>query len=145
MASLWPRPNLVAAAAASPASDGLLQLLRAEGFEREGDKVYLAPEVLQGCYGKAADIFSLGMTMLETASNIVVPGECVTSIETVRKHLTDCVPHLPFFTFGIAYSSFIHSPGPVWPFRLTRNPRHSASLNVLSSHDLPRHHHLYAT
>lgn len=106
MASLWPRPNLVAAAAASPAPDGLLQLLRAEGFEREGDKVYLAPEVLQGCYGKAADIFrfvvpvssrwfadsltkrvvrlnSLGMTMLETASNIVVPGECVTSIETV--------------------------------------------------------------
>lgn len=57
MASLWPRPNLVAAAAASPAPHGLLQLLRAEGFEREGDKVYLAPEVLQGYYGKAADIF----------------------------------------------------------------------------------------
>lgn len=27
------------------------------GFEREGDKVYLAREVLQGTYGKAADIF----------------------------------------------------------------------------------------
>ena len=26
-------------------------------FEREGDKLYLAPEVLQGRYGKAADVF----------------------------------------------------------------------------------------
>lgn len=26
-------------------------------FEREGDKLYLAPEVLQGRYGKAADMF----------------------------------------------------------------------------------------
>jgi len=27
------------------------------GFEREGDRMYLAAEVLQGVYGKAADIF----------------------------------------------------------------------------------------
>ncbi|KAJ7647180.1 hypothetical protein FB45DRAFT_892646 [Roridomyces roridus] len=45
------------------------------GFEREGDKVYLAPEVLQGRYGKAADVFSFGMTMLETASNIILPDQ----------------------------------------------------------------------
>lgn len=64
-------------------------------FEREGDKQYLAPEVLQGRYGKAADMFrfvfcftyspdivpeltescSFGITVLETASNVVVPGE----------------------------------------------------------------------
>ncbi|KAF7983292.1 hypothetical protein HWV62_22953 [Athelia sp. TMB] len=56
MASLWPRPG-------------------AGAFEREGDKVYLAPEILQGRYGKEADIFSLGITMLETASNIVVPDQ----------------------------------------------------------------------
>ncbi|KAG1746228.1 hypothetical protein EDB19DRAFT_1691351 [Suillus lakei] len=37
MASVWPRPG--------------------GAFEREGDKVYLAREVLQGTYGKAADIF----------------------------------------------------------------------------------------
>lgn len=55
MASVWPRPG--------------------GAFEREGDKVYLAREVLQGTYGKAADIFSLGMTMLETAANIVVPDQ----------------------------------------------------------------------
>jgi len=58
MASLWPRPRV----------DG-------GAFEREGDKLYLAPEILQGEYGKAADIFSFGVTMLETASNIVVPDQ----------------------------------------------------------------------
>ncbi|OAX44090.1 hypothetical protein K503DRAFT_861674 [Rhizopogon vinicolor AM-OR11-026] len=55
MASVWPRPG--------------------GAFEREGDKLYLARELLQGKYGKAADIFSLGMTMLETATNIVVPDQ----------------------------------------------------------------------
>ena len=38
MASVWPR-------------------LTGGGFEREGDKQYMAAEVLQGRYGKAADIF----------------------------------------------------------------------------------------
>ncbi|KAF8488407.1 kinase-like domain-containing protein [Gautieria morchelliformis] len=55
MASLWPRHG----------GD--------DSFEREGDREYMAPEVLQGHYGKAADIFSFGMIMLETAANIVVP------------------------------------------------------------------------
>lgn len=40
MASAWPR-------------------LAGEGFEREGDKEYMAPEVLQGKYSKAVDIFGL--------------------------------------------------------------------------------------
>jgi len=72
MASLWPRPVLT-----SPSAGGQEASLRAArtAFEREGDKLYLAPEVLQGRYGKAADMFSFGITILETASNIVVPGE----------------------------------------------------------------------
>ncbi|KAH9023130.1 hypothetical protein EDB84DRAFT_1441050 [Lactarius hengduanensis] len=71
MASLWPRPVLMSPAGGPEAS---LRTVRT-AFEREGDKLYLAPEVLQGQYGKAADMFSFGITMLETASNIVVPGE----------------------------------------------------------------------
>ncbi|TFY52403.1 hypothetical protein EVJ58_g10038 [Rhodofomes roseus] len=63
MASVWPRPP--------PPSDTIVS----NAFEREGDKLYLAPEVLQGRYGKAADVFSLGMTILEAATNIVVPGQ----------------------------------------------------------------------
>lgn len=46
MASVWPR------------SAG-------EGFEREGDKEYMAPEVLQGRYSKAADIFGLAVFLLD--------------------------------------------------------------------------------
>jgi mitosis inhibitor protein kinase SWE1 len=43
MASFWPRPKSTSNEDCS--------------FEREGDKLYLAPEVLQGRYGKAADVF----------------------------------------------------------------------------------------
>ncbi|KAJ7268841.1 kinase-like domain-containing protein, partial [Mycena haematopus] len=68
MASIWPRTRT------TTASDQL-EVESVVGFEREGDKVYLAPEVLQGRYGKAADVFSFGMTMLETASNMVVPDQ----------------------------------------------------------------------
>ena len=70
MASVWPRPI-------PPGETHLIPGAKPIGFEREGDKLYLAPEVLQGRYGKAADVFSLGMTMLETASNIVVPDQYV--------------------------------------------------------------------
>lgn len=47
MASIWPRPVPKDAANTS----------ERPSFEREGDKLYLAPEVLQGRYSKAADIF----------------------------------------------------------------------------------------
>ncbi|KAG6918544.1 hypothetical protein DXG01_013634 [Tephrocybe rancida] len=73
MATLWPRPSQ------SDTGSG------SEGFEREGDKLYLAPEVLQGHYSKAADVFSMnvvlmtflsfGMIVLETATNIMVPDQ----------------------------------------------------------------------
>lgn len=64
MASLWPRKPVIRE------DDG-----EATSFEREGDKLYLAPEVLQGVYSSAADVFSFGMTILETATNIVVPDQ----------------------------------------------------------------------
>jgi len=47
MASKWPRPK--------PKPVELE--VDATSFEREGDKLYLAPEILQGRYGKAADVF----------------------------------------------------------------------------------------
>ncbi|TSL75256.1 Membrane-associated tyrosine- and threonine-specific cdc2-inhibitory kinase [Bagarius yarrelli] len=40
---------------------------------QEGDPRYMAPELLRGEYGTAADIFSLGVSILELACNIVVP------------------------------------------------------------------------
>ncbi|KAG8900682.1 hypothetical protein FRB99_005819 [Tulasnella sp. 403] len=61
MATRWPRPD----AGTSNAGGG---------FEREGDREYLAAEILVGQYGPAADVFSFGMIMLESAGNIVVPS-----------------------------------------------------------------------
>ena len=44
------------------------------GLEREGDRVYLAPEVIfHGQYSKAADVFSLGLILLEAAGNVELP------------------------------------------------------------------------
>ncbi|XP_033126288.1 membrane-associated tyrosine- and threonine-specific cdc2-inhibitory kinase-like [Anneissia japonica] len=40
---------------------------------QEGDPKYLAPELLQGKFGKEADIFSLGITMLELACDLDLP------------------------------------------------------------------------
>lgn len=62
MASRWPRP-------ASFGDDGAQHSL-----DREGDREYMAPEILGGRYGREADIFSFGMIMLECAGNIVVPS-----------------------------------------------------------------------
>ncbi|KAK9360691.1 kinase-like domain-containing protein [Lipomyces starkeyi] len=45
-----------------------------KGIEREGDREYIAPEVLAlQEYSKPADIFSFGLVMLEIAANIVLP------------------------------------------------------------------------
>lgn len=45
-----------------------------EHIEREGDREYIAPEVLgSGRYDKPVDIFSLGLIILEVAANIVLP------------------------------------------------------------------------
>ncbi|KAH9828123.1 mitosis inhibitor protein kinase wee1-like [Teratosphaeria destructans] len=52
MASSWPAPP---------------------GLDGEGDREYIGPEVLCGRFDKPADIFALGMIMLETAGNIVLP------------------------------------------------------------------------
>ncbi|KAK9467876.1 kinase-like domain-containing protein [Lipomyces arxii] len=45
-----------------------------QGIEREGDREYIAPEVLaRQEYSKPADVFSFGLVMLEIAANIVLP------------------------------------------------------------------------
>lgn len=41
---------------------------------QEGDPRYMAPELLCGEYGPAADVFSLGVSILELACNIEIPN-----------------------------------------------------------------------
>lgn len=43
------------------------------GIEGEGDREYIGPEILMGKYDKPADIFALGLIMLETAGNVELP------------------------------------------------------------------------
>ncbi|KAJ3039711.1 hypothetical protein HDV00_011943 [Rhizophlyctis rosea] len=44
------------------------------GEDREGDRTYIAPELFRDAtYGKPADIYSLGLIILETAANVVLP------------------------------------------------------------------------
>ncbi|XP_019351041.1 membrane-associated tyrosine- and threonine-specific cdc2-inhibitory kinase isoform X2 [Alligator mississippiensis] len=51
-----------------------LELGQAEpGEAQEGDPRYMAPELLCGDYSPAADVFSLGMTILEVACNLELP------------------------------------------------------------------------
>ena len=42
-------------------------------IEGEGDREYIGPEILMGRYDKPADIFALGLIMLETAGNVMLP------------------------------------------------------------------------
>ncbi|KAG5945397.1 hypothetical protein E4U53_006717 [Claviceps sorghi] len=39
----------------------------------EGDREYMAPEILNGKTGQSADVFSLGLMTLEAAANVVLP------------------------------------------------------------------------
>ncbi|KAJ3343654.1 hypothetical protein HDU93_007535 [Gonapodya sp. JEL0774] len=41
--------------------------------EREGDRNYIAPEILLASYGKPADVFSFGLVILEITANVVLP------------------------------------------------------------------------
>lgn len=43
------------------------------GIEGEGDREYIGPEILMGRYDKPADVFALGLIMLETAGNVELP------------------------------------------------------------------------
>ncbi|KAJ2689560.1 mitosis inhibitor protein kinase swe1 [Coemansia spiralis] len=45
-----------------------------ETWVDEGDREYLAPEMLSGVYSTAADVFSLGMMMLEIVGDVVLPA-----------------------------------------------------------------------
>ncbi|KAL2192041.1 kinase-like protein [Thermothelomyces heterothallicus CBS 203.75] len=45
----------------------------AKGIEGEGDREYMAPEILRGEYDKPADIFALGLIILEIACNVFLP------------------------------------------------------------------------
>ena len=78
----------------------MIDLAAAEAGGTEGDPKYLAPEVLQGKFTKACDVFSLGVTMLELACNLDLPrgGQLWHNIRMVGvlppRHLFPATRHL---------------------------------------------------
>lgn len=65
-------------------------------LDGEGDREYIGPEVLSGQFDKPADIFALGMIMLEIAGNIILPDNG-TSWQRLR---TGDLSDLPGLTFS---------------------------------------------
>ncbi|EEH07779.1 conserved hypothetical protein [Histoplasma capsulatum G186AR] len=65
----------------------------AAGIEGEGDREYIGPEVLMGCYDKPADIFALGLIMFEIAGNVELPDNGV-SWQKLRNGDMSDVPSL---------------------------------------------------
>ena len=63
------------------------------GIEGEGDREYIGPEILMGRYDKPADIFALGLIMLETAANVELPDNG-TSWQKLRNGDMSDVPSL---------------------------------------------------
>lgn len=63
------------------------------GIEGEGDREYIGPEILRGQYDKPADVFALGLIMLEIAGNVELPDNGV-SWQKLRNGDMSDVPSL---------------------------------------------------
>ncbi|KAJ4155265.1 hypothetical protein LMH87_000521 [Akanthomyces muscarius] len=73
---------------------GLAQACSAtSSVDTEGDREYMAPEMLKGQVGQPADVFSLGLITLEVAANVVLPDNGPTWIALRSGDLSE-VPSL---------------------------------------------------
>jgi mitosis inhibitor protein kinase SWE1 len=91
----------------------------------EGDKVYMAPELLNGQPCFASDIFSLGLLLLEISMDIELPTEGEAWQQLRRGDLTQ----INFKDRSIALIEFIHR-------MLRSNPEVRPSANDLLQHEL---------
>ncbi|KAJ9095636.1 hypothetical protein QFC21_005508 [Naganishia friedmannii] len=74
LATRWPRVTAEAILAGSGLGGDVGNITGITRLaDREGDRIYMAPEMLHGQYSMAADIFSFGLVILETSTNICVP------------------------------------------------------------------------
>ncbi|KAI9675600.1 MAG: hypothetical protein M1817_000966 [Caeruleum heppii] len=65
------------------------------GIEGEGDREYIGPEILKGQFDKPADVFALGLIMLEIAANVELPDNGPTWQKLRTGDMSD-VPSLTF-------------------------------------------------
>jgi mitosis inhibitor protein kinase SWE1 len=69
-------------------------------IDGEGDRVYIAPEILRGQYDKPADLFSFGLMIFEAACNVALPDNGTTWVELREGNLS----HIPSLTSATAGS-----------------------------------------
>ena len=108
MASSWPAPPHI---------------------EGEGDREYIAPEALSGKFDKPADIFALGMIMVEIAGNIVLPDNG-TSWQRLR---AGDMSDLPSLTFSSESSLVRDESGD--PVGMLNNSGHDTSMTSFADDD----------
>lgn len=73
LATRWPRVSPAEIIAGSGLGGSVGNARPESKLEREGDRVYMPPEMLRGVFVMAADIFSFGLVILESAMNIYLP------------------------------------------------------------------------
>ena len=66
------------------------------GTEGEGDREYIGPEILRGRFDKPADVFALGLILLEIAGNVMLPDNGVSWQRLRSGDLSD----VPSLTWG---------------------------------------------
>ena len=82
------------------------------GIEGEGDREYIGPEILRGQYDKPADVFALGLIMLETAGNVELPDNGV-SWQKLRNGDMSDVPSLTWSSEATSHISRDSSGNPL--------------------------------
>ena len=93
----------------------------------EGDKYYIAPEVLSGEQGKPSDVYSLGLILLELAADIELPAQGE-QWQNLRQGKLDDI-HLDFVSDELSYmiKAMLH-PDPVQRPTIEQILNHSHQL-----------------
>lgn len=107
----------------------------------EGDRQYIAPEVLVGQYGKPSDIYSLGMLVLEIAANIVLPdngrswqrlrADDLRDIPSLTFSSTDSLPRDDLSFLGESTTPTQYASKGVAPPNFMIDPSDPSSLDML--------------
>ncbi|KAI9137202.1 kinase-like domain-containing protein, partial [Paraphysoderma sedebokerense] len=81
--------------------------------DRDGDNRYLAPEIYRQQYDKPADIFSLGLIMLEIITNSVLPDRGESYQRLRRGDLSDFLPQFPADSSQLLQSTIASMLNPI--------------------------------
>ncbi|KIV95590.1 hypothetical protein, variant [Exophiala mesophila] len=102
------------------------------GIEAEGDREYIGPEILMGRYDKPADIFALGLIMLETAGNVELPDNGVSWQKLRNGDMSD----VPSLTWSSDASDILRdaSGNPVSPDSSYQIQQVSSSCETTKTH-----------